>query len=247
MSVYKPKNRPFYYYDFEINGHRFHGSTKKGSEREAQAVEKIKREEAVAEIASERASGGLSLQLDQIAGRYWMERGQYQAGAQNVEHALERLIEFFGTTRRLDTITDTDVAAFIAWRRQHRVVRSDKPKDWPFIKPATVNRTTEVLQQLFRYANGMGAKFEREPIWKNHRLKQPRERVRELHGDESDRIEVALAERQDYEPFFAFVRATGWIDSLQLGGVIIAGGSPTSHFDGCDRAVILRCYGAPPR
>ena len=33
------------------------------------------------------------------------------------------------------------------------------------------------------------------------------ERVRELHDDEAERIDAAM--RPDYEPFFAFVRATG--------------------------------------
>ena len=48
---------------------------------------------------------------------------------------------------------------------------------------------------------------EHEPQWLRHMLAKPEERVRELHDDEAERIEAAM--RSDYEPFFAFVRASG--------------------------------------
>jgi integrase len=50
-------------------------------------------------------------------------------------------------------------------------------------------------------------KFEHEPTWKKHMLKEPQERVRELVGDEGNRLEEAT--RTDYAPFFQFARASG--------------------------------------
>jgi hypothetical protein len=38
-------------------------------------------------------------------------------------------------------------------------------------------------------------------------LKEPEERVRELQDDEADSLDAAM--RDDYAPFFDFVRATG--------------------------------------
>jgi integrase len=45
MSVYKPKRSPYYSYDFELYGVRFHGSTKCRSKREAEQFEKERRVE----------------------------------------------------------------------------------------------------------------------------------------------------------------------------------------------------------
>ena len=53
----------------------------------------------------------------------------------------------------------------------------------------------------------LGRTFELEPQWKKHRLVEPPERVRELHGDEGDRLDAAT--RDDLAPFFAFAKASG--------------------------------------
>jgi hypothetical protein len=44
MSVYKPQGSPFYHFDFQWKGARFHGSTKRTDRREAQAVERAEKE-----------------------------------------------------------------------------------------------------------------------------------------------------------------------------------------------------------
>jgi hypothetical protein len=46
MSVYKSKKSPYYLFDFEILGRRFHGSTKRINRTEAEQVEKEERERA---------------------------------------------------------------------------------------------------------------------------------------------------------------------------------------------------------
>jgi len=201
MSVYKPQGSPFYHYDFQWRGARFHGSTKRTDRREAQAVEKAERER-VKHTAAPVTSAGMT--LDDAAGRYWHEAGQHHAGAENTERDLARLIAYFGAARPINTITGDDVAKLVAWRRGHRVASTDK-----LIAPATVNRsTTEVLKKLFtRAKRAWGLRFDREPDWRAHMLKEPEERVRELHEDEADRLDAAM--RDDYAPLFGFVRATG--------------------------------------
>lgn len=211
MSVYKSKKSPYYRFDFKIGGHRFHGSTKRRTQREAEAVERDERERAQKQVADMR-DVSTSLQIDDVAGRYWVEVGQHHTNADNTKRDLARLVEHFGTQKLITEITGDDVAKLVAWRRGHRVIRSRKvkanAKDAPFITPATVNRTTtEVLKKLFTRAKTWGVAFRQEPRWKDHMLDEPEERVRELIGDEGERLNEAT--RDDYAPLLAYAHTTG--------------------------------------
>jgi integrase len=209
MSVYRPKGSPFYHFDFQWRGRRFHGSTKRTNRREAETVEQAEREHAKQAAARAKAAS-TSLKLDDVAGRYWTEIGQHHAGADNTWRDISRLVDYFGAAKLLTEVTDDDVARLVAWRRGHRVIRGNKPKveECPLISNATVNRSTiEPLKKLFTRAKAWGVKFEHEPTWKKHMLKEPQERVRELVGDEGNRLEEAT--RTDYAPFFQFARASG--------------------------------------
>ena len=207
MSVYKHKDSPFYHFDFRFKGTRFHGSTGCTSKREAEAFEHGERDRAKQQV---RRSSAVSTKLDDVAGRYWNEIGQHHAGADTTWRDIERLIGYFGETKLLTEIQDDDVARLVAWRRGHRVTRHGKGKKnaAPLVAPATVNRsTTEVLKKLFTRAKAWGIRFDHEPNWKQHWLKEPQERVRELHGAEADRL--ADATRDDYQPIFEFAGASG--------------------------------------
>src|SRR5262249_18724967 len=91
----------------------------------------------------------------------------------------------------------------VAWRRGHRA----RPGG-PLLSPFTVDDTTKQLRKLFNRAKDWGVRFEHEPQWRRHLLKEPVERVRELREDEAERLEAAM--RDDLAPFFAFAMATGW-------------------------------------
>jgi integrase len=72
----------------------------------------------------------------------------------------------------------------------------------------TVNDSTESLKKLFtRAKRAWGARFDHEPNWREHKLAEPQERVRELVGDEGVRLDDAT--RDDLRPFFDFARASG--------------------------------------
>ncbi|AND90226.1 bll5003 [Bradyrhizobium diazoefficiens USDA 110] len=208
MSVYKHKDSPFYHFDFQHKGVRFHGSTGCTSRREAEAFERVERDRAKQFLKV--ASSSASTKLDDVAGRYWNEIGQHHAGADTTWRDIERLINYFGPTKLLTEIGDDDVARLVAWRRGHRVTRrgKGKKKPAPLIAPATVNRsTTEVLKKLFTRAKAWGIRFDHEPSWKQHWLKEPQEIIRELRGDEADRLERAT--RDDYQPVFELASASG--------------------------------------
>jgi excisionase family DNA binding protein len=123
MSLYKPKGSPYYQFDFQWRGTRFHSSTKKTDKREAQAVEKAERER-VKQSASVTTSAGMT--LNHATGRYWNEVGQHEAGAENTERDLARLVDYFGPARPINTITGDDIAKLVAWRRGHRVAATGR-------------------------------------------------------------------------------------------------------------------------
>ena len=111
MSVYKNPRSPYWQFDFQTGGHRFHGSTSATSRRAAEAVERAEKDKAKARVAEE-AGTATSLRLDDVAGRYWLEIGQHHAGAAaNTQRQLARLIEFFGKDKLITEITGDDVAA----------------------------------------------------------------------------------------------------------------------------------------
>jgi integrase len=179
----------------------------------AQAFERTERDRAKQQI--KLAPSVVSTKLDDIAGRYWNEIGQHHAGADTTWRDIERLIEYFGATKLLTEIRDDDVSKLVAWRRGQQAAWKIKVKGKlvqnpvaPLIAPATVNRsTTEVLKKLFTRAKTWGIKFDHEPNWKQHWLKEPEERVRELHASEGDRLEEAT--RADYQPIMEFAGASG--------------------------------------
>jgi integrase len=211
MSVYQHKESPFYHFDFQFKGERFHGSTGCTNKREAEAFERAERERAKQQ--AKVTTSAVSAKLDDVAGKYWSGVGQHHVGADTTWRDIERVINFFGPTMMMTEIRDVDVARLVAWRRGHRVTRHGRGLEnaatAPFVARSTVNRsTTEVLKKLFTYARKtLHIPFEREPDWKIHWLKEPEERVRELHSDEADRLDEAT--RDDYKPIMEFAAASG--------------------------------------
>jgi integrase len=212
MSVYKPKNSPYYHFDFVVGGVRFHGSTGCSNRREAEGKERLEKEKAKENHKKSRAADDGPLTIKRAVSRYWLEVGCRHTNSATTDTDLARLVSYFGEAKLLADIDDTEVAKLVQWRSKQpawgREERADG-KPMQLVTPATVNRSTIlVLKKLFTRAKRTWRyTFPQEPIWADHFLKEPKERVRELRKDESSAL--ALATRADYEPIFAFVRATG--------------------------------------
>jgi hypothetical protein len=204
MSIYKRADQETYSYDFQIRGRRLSGNTEARNKKDAEAVERQLKTKAKADMEAERRTGNGPLLLRHAAGPYWQEVGQHHRDRAGTWNALDLLTKHFGPDKRLDEITDADVAGLVAWRRGHVAKRRNRP-----IAPATVNRSVvEPLRKLFIRARVVWRySFQREPLWRNHRLKEPTERVRELHASESAALDGAL--RQDFEPWFKFASRRG--------------------------------------
>ncbi|SHH32108.1 tyrosine-type recombinase/integrase [Bradyrhizobium erythrophlei] len=212
MSIWKPKNSSFYRYDFWLGGSRFHGPTECTTRKEAKAIEAVEREKAKALVKAIKRSRA-SLLIDDVAARLWNDRAQYDVDSEATSTNLARLVNYFGKSTPLTDIDHAKAKQMVAWRRGHRVTRRGKltkeEKDaLPLITNSTVNRSTiAVLRRLFSFAKDEGAQFEHEPKWTELFLPEPEERVRELQDGEAAAFDEAM--RDDYGPFFAFVRASG--------------------------------------
>lgn len=212
MSVYKPTRSPYYSYDFVVKGNRFHGTTGATSKREALKFEDEIRRQAKVDLAALKATGKGPLTIDIAADRYWIEVGQHLVNSDDAMRALGRLVKYFGPTKRMDAITDDDVAALVAWRRSQRRWGKEKYQDdreMETVSNATVNRdTTAFLKRLFmRARRTWKVQLANEPNWRDHWLKEADERVRELHEHEGEALDDAV--RDDYAPWLEFARLTG--------------------------------------
>ncbi|WP_166295117.1 tyrosine-type recombinase/integrase [Bradyrhizobium sp. 2S1] len=212
MSVYRDKRSPYYQFDFQVDGHRFHGSTKCTARKDAERFEALELEKAKA-LVKAMARSKTSLAIDDVADRLWHDSAQYDADPKATETNLARLIGYFGQSKPLTDIDHKAAKDMVAWRRGHRVSRRGKRtkeegEALPLISNATVNRsTTKVLQRLFSFAKAEGTIFESEPKWDELILPEPEERVRELQDEEAVALDNAM--RADYEPFFRFAVASG--------------------------------------
>jgi len=67
MSIYRPKGSPYWHYDFQVRGARFHGSTGAKDKSTARAIESRKRTEAIDGIHLRKKP---EMTLNEAFGRY---------------------------------------------------------------------------------------------------------------------------------------------------------------------------------
>lgn len=192
MSVYKPKGSPYYHYDFQLSGFRFHGSTGTTSKTTARQIEAAKRTEAASiGIKAKRRQ----MTLNEAAGRYFEEVARHQPSHATTDYQLAELIERLGRDALLSNITDNEISEYIARRRAE-------------VSDASVNRETQLLRRVFRRANRTWkADTGDMPDWKSLMLPEPTGRVRELSAGEESRLLEHL--RSDFHPLVCFCLLTG--------------------------------------
>jgi integrase len=213
MSVYRPKGTKTYVYDFQWRRRRFSGSTGFKSKREAEQVERDRRDAVLREAAAAQQRAAQPLTLDLACDRYWIEVGQHAKSAMQIEWSIDYLLNFFGPDKLLRDITEADVAMLVSKRRADRVdninVRRHRPsKETKRVTPATVNRSvTEPLRRIMLRARDVWGKEIGRVEWRKHRLKEPKERIRSMSADEEGRLFTVLPAA--YAPIIRFALRTG--------------------------------------
>ncbi len=189
MSVYKPKNSPFFHFDFQFKGRRFHGSTGQTKRRAAEAFEVREREKAANPTTKE------PITIDDAAGSYFARKVEGTTNRQTTETQIARLVAAMHPDSYLSEISQS---ALVDWSAKLRAKVSD----------TTVNRHIEVARAIWRHAaitlrRGVGDM----PDWGSIMLPEPDVRVRELSEDEEAALFDAL--RPDLRPFVLFCMETG--------------------------------------
>jgi integrase len=186
MSTYKRPGSPYYTFDFQWNGDRFRGSTKKTAKREAERVERRERDKVKRLADAPQQDGPPEMTLYAAAERYFDERAFDRPSANDTDYQLENLARLIGKDTLLSAIDDSVVANFVRHRRGERSRNAPKEhKGECVLAPATVNRETQLLRRVFRRAAQVWrVKIGDMPNWSQHILPEPDERTRELSAAE---------------------------------------------------------------
>lgn len=205
MSVYKPAKSPYFQYDFQIKGRRFHGSTGVETRRAAEEVERrIRRQAALGEL-----DDASQMTLDQAASRWWDEHGQYLKGGDRLEARIERAVKAVGPGEVISQITTKVVARGIERRRGQVRVHS-KAKDAREYLPSdsTVNRDMiDTLRPILNRARRTWEAKLPEIDWAELRRAEPKPKPTEFAGDDYERMLAEILPH--WHPMIEFARRYG--------------------------------------
>lgn len=177
MYLYKRAKTPYWWTEFSVEGTRFRRSTETASRRDAEAVARRLRDEAIAAAKAKPKGRPVEvLTLDQACGRYWIEHGRRLKDARNEARNLKYIVATIGGDVPMSDISNRHVNALVKKRLEMGA------------GPAGVNRTISTLKTMLNRA----AKRWEEPVravsWSEHKLREPKERVRYLTPDECRRL-----------------------------------------------------------
>jgi len=188
MSLYKPAKSRFWHFDFQFQGHRYHGSTLCTSKRDAERFEAERRRKvALGETVKP------TITIDHACGAWWEAKGQHLRSHATVIYQLTNLAEGLGKNRPMQDITLADLDAYIARRRAT-------------VKNASVNRETALLRRVIEWN---GARGNDMPViaWKEVRLREAKPVTRTLADDEQTRLFAALPD--SLKPIVQFALLSG--------------------------------------
>lgn len=189
MSVYKPKNSPYFHFDFIWKGRRVFGSTGCRSKRDAIAYESRERQKA-ALPSQERPP----ITVDEAAGLYEEHAGRLPSWP-TVRYMLKALVDGLGGGRLLSEVTQRDLQVYFARRRNGR-------------SNASVNREAENCRAVWRRA--LKARFDvgEMPDWMALMHRIPDKPPRELSAAEEPALFGEL--RADVADACDFLLKSGW-------------------------------------
>lgn len=165
MSVYKTPKSPYWQYDFQRKGRRFHGSTGCTRKIDAERHEAELKRRAV--LGQETKPG---ITVDEACGTWWAAVGAEEKNHATTRYQLNNLIVGLGANVLLADISHPALDLYVAKRRAK-------------VANASVNRETEIARRVWRYARDH--EFDVPDIdWGKLMLKEAQERVRELTAGE---------------------------------------------------------------
>lgn len=156
-----------------------------------------------------------SITIDEAMVRYWNEFGKRIKSHKSDLRRMQIMATLLGKNKdipfeKLDNKLITTLIGKLCER-----THPGKNKQRVPIAPATVNRYIEALRRIWKKAATVwDIKIGREPLWKELRLREPFERVRELTADEEAALFANL--REDMHPIVRFALISG----IRLGNLI---------------------------
>jgi integrase len=172
VSLYRPKGSPYWHYDFQLQGRRFHGTTRTKSKAVARKVE-----QAVRDAAIDPTKRKPDITLDEAFGLYWTEHGQHRRSAVDLEGKLARLLAGLGKDNQLGDVTDDAIARYVSKRRAQ-------------VSDASVNRELTIARAVCRR---LTRRYRTPDIaWADHFLEEPAGREPSLPEDQEDALFEAL-------------------------------------------------------
>lgn len=206
MSVYKPKESPYFHYDFQRGGERFHGSTGCTARREAEAFEKLEKKKVEAAIESGRKIDRTSIEHAWV--RFWDEKGQHDAKSDTtfarmeaLQDGLSAILKGLGRPPVVGEIDANIISLYVA-KRRGIISRARK-----LLSNASVNREVQVLRRIMRRAQRVWGMDVRLPAWDDIMLPEADERVVDVpHSFEA---KILSNMREDFRAAAQFLTMTG--------------------------------------
>jgi integrase len=186
---FRTKKSDIWQYDIIVGGDRLRGSCNTKDYEEAKLTEARFRSEAKA-----KAARGSSYTLSETLGTYYNDISQHQPSARTTKSQATVLLSVLGAKTIADTLTDAKIAAFVSKQRAT-------------CANATVNRRLELLGRALNYMAKTYKATIPELSLQNAKVKEPKERIRELSQGEQARLFEALP--HEYHPFVSFALMTG--------------------------------------
>ena len=193
---FKREGSPYYHYDrtITVDGirHRIRGSTGARGKAEAREIE----EDAVRAARRALTSGpeAVPVTLDAALGSYILHVAAHQPSLGTTNSQARALLSGLGATRLLHDLT-------LGRLMEHQSRRRET------VAPATINRELDLLRRVIAHAARALEARTPEIDWRKLRLREPRERSRELTLAEERRLFKAL--RPDFRPLVRFCLTVG--------------------------------------
>ncbi|HYD66142.1 tyrosine-type recombinase/integrase [Azospirillum sp.] len=188
MSVFRVKGSPYFQFDFQLQGHRFYGSTRCTNEREAREDEKARRAEAAVLVKQALAAGRKPMTFGAACDRWWDQVGSHGSDP-DLKRALDWLKDQIGHQVALHTVNDDMVSRAVEARRKCVMRAGRDAKGTQLYRPLsarTVNKTVPSLLRrvMNRARKAWSVAILVEPNWKEHFLAERKRPVREITAAE---------------------------------------------------------------